>query len=626
MGSACDNCPNASNANQADADGDGRGDACDNCPNASNANQADTDHDGVGDACDNCPNASNANQADADRDGIGNVCDNCPSTSNPDQADPDRDGMGSACDNCPNASNANQADADGDGRGDVCDNCTNVANADQADADHDSRGDACDNCPAIANANQADGDGDGSGDVCDNCPSAANADQADHDGDGLGDACDPDTYNATLLAAKDVPGDEGGNVRLYLRGAVADSFAVPPYITGYNVWRRVESRAATGARRLGADAARSTVSRAGELGATAVVIGPEGAKAADFPPGTWESLGFHAAVGARSYIICVQTLADSSAAGPADETYLLTTHTGAPPSYKVSNTATGHSVDNISPARPKAFTAAYEGGATILRWRRNGERDLRGYALYRSPSAQFVPGPSNRIATPSDSSYADPGPSGRWYKLSAVDIHDNESPVASLPEAGACCAPDGTCTVTTRANCTGIWTEAGACVPSPCVPTTGACCFRNAYCRIMTPARCLALRGVFHAGPCVASVDPPCYVRSGVKGDSQAADSTFEAPPLGTIPLVVEIVPNPGTRQCRVRFALGRTTTATVEVFDLAGARVRVLARGSRGPGQQTIVWDGQSDAGQALPAGVYFIKVSTPAGEARGRVVLTNR
>lgn len=163
-----------------DSDSDGVLDANDNCPNTPNPDQADADGDGRGDVCDACPmDAAN----DADGDGVCGNVDNCPTTPNPDQGDADGDGRGDACDTCPNDPNNDQ---DGDGVCGNIDNCPTTPNPSQADADGDGRGDPCDSCPLDA-ANDIDNDG-----VCgnvDNCPTVYNPDQLDTNHDSIGDAC-----------------------------------------------------------------------------------------------------------------------------------------------------------------------------------------------------------------------------------------------------------------------------------------------------------------------------------------------------------------------------------------------------------------------------------------------------
>lgn len=116
-----------------DSDGDGIDDLLDNCPAVPNADQADADQDGRGDVCED----------DRDGDGVVDDDDNCPDTPNTDQADTDGDGIGDACE--PVVDN----DRDGDGVLDDEDNCTDVANADQADADGDGIGDACESSPPV---------------------------------------------------------------------------------------------------------------------------------------------------------------------------------------------------------------------------------------------------------------------------------------------------------------------------------------------------------------------------------------------------------------------------------------------------------------------------------------------
>jgi MYXO-CTERM domain-containing protein len=196
-----------------DLDADGAPNACDNCPEAANADQTDSDLDGEGDACDQCP--LDPPNSDDDFDGVCDADDRCPGA--PDSADRDFDGIPNACDNCLDDPNFNQVDSDNDGKGDVCDVCPldrppedidgdGLCNADDpcpvagpgVDIDKDGISDPCDNCIDIYNPDQADDDGDGVGDVCDQCPGEADDgdDISDIDGDGVPDLCDCNRYEA----------------------------------------------------------------------------------------------------------------------------------------------------------------------------------------------------------------------------------------------------------------------------------------------------------------------------------------------------------------------------------------------------------------------------------------------
>lgn len=90
-----------------DGDGDILPDTIDNCPNISNPNQLNADGDAFGDACDWCPLDPDN---DFDNDGV------CVGPNNPDFAD-----KRSGFDNCPRVGNQSQVDSDGDGLGDACD-------------------------------------------------------------------------------------------------------------------------------------------------------------------------------------------------------------------------------------------------------------------------------------------------------------------------------------------------------------------------------------------------------------------------------------------------------------------------------------------------------------------------
>jgi hypothetical protein len=71
-----------------------------------------------------------------------------------------------------------------------------------------------------------------------------------------------------------------------------------------------------------------------------------------------------------------------------------------------------------------------------------------------------------------------------------------------------------------------------------------------------------------------------------------------------------------------VRFGLRRADRVRVEVFDLLGARVRVLADGAASAGEQVLRWDGRDADGRARGSGVYLVRVRG-AIEWSGKVVL---
>lgn len=80
--------------------------------------------------------------------------------------------------------------------------------------------------------------------------------------------------------------------------------------------------------------------------------------------------------------------------------------------------------------------------------------------------------------------------------------------------------------------------------------------------------------------------------------------------------------PNPFTGRTLVRFAVPRATDVTIDVFDLAGRRVRSIeARAEEG--SNAVAFDGRDDGGRMLASGTYMYRVRAQ-GEARsGRFVL---
>jgi hypothetical protein len=225
-------------------------------------------------------------------------------------------------------------------------------------------------------------------------------------------------------SARDVAADQGGKVRLRWYGSYADSL---PFVevSQYGVWRRITEEAWT---------ARETALRSAPAKQVAVasedVTGQLRVERAGAAITYWEGVGTVPARGQSLYSYVVSTLADSTAAGSADETYMVDAQAQFGPYFWSAGTVTAHSVDNLPPQAPLGFTGSYSAAGVGLRWRRNTERDLAGYRVHRGADAQFVPGPATMVAQVMDTLFTDPHPVPSYYKVEAVDINGNRSAVA----------------------------------------------------------------------------------------------------------------------------------------------------------------------------------------------------
>jgi len=81
--------------------------------------------------------------------------------------------------------------------------------------------------------------------------------------------------------------------------------------------------------------------------------------------------------------------------------------------------------------------------------------------------------------------------------------------------------------------------------------------------------------------------------------------------------------PNPFVRSTSVAFALDRDQNVRLDVFDVAGRRVRTLDAGALSAGEHSVTWDGADASGRRVPAGSYFYRLQVGERVETSRVVL---
>ena len=316
-----------------------------------------------------------------------------------------------------------------------------------------------------------------------------------------------------IASVVDVPNDQGGRVAVDWAASGRD-LPDPRAIDFYSIWRAVDAIPANAA----------TIS-CDELSTFAV--GDTDPVYLATPGYYFERIGTQTAHGWPGYSFAAATRADSVAASPSDEVFMVAAHY-LYDNYVAfaSNEAGGHSVDNLAPLAPFLLTAQRVGADVQLHWNRAVAPDLRDYAVYRATSSGVTPVPINFLTNAEDTVAVDANApsSALYYIVTAYDVHANQSDPSNEASVGA-------------------------------------------------------LTAVGHT-------------------------------PALTALTVLDNMPNPFTSSTTLRVGLPKASAVEIDVFDVAGRRVRSERTATFAAGWREVSFDARDQRGRPLASGVYFYRV----------------
>lgn len=108
-----------------------------------------------------------------------------------------------------------------------------------------------------------------------------------------------------------------------------------------------------------------------------------------------------------------------------------------------------------------------------------------------------------------------------------------------------------------------------------------------------------------------------------VVGMARASGTTGAGPPPAVAFALQSPVPTPFSSEARIAFGLPREAEVRLEVFDVAGQRVRTLASGRHPAGPHRVTWSGDDRRGRRLPTGVYLVRLTAGPWSAVRRALI---
>ncbi|MBM3286851.1 MAG: T9SS type A sorting domain-containing protein [Candidatus Eisenbacteria bacterium] len=140
-------------------------------------------------------------------------------------------------------------------------------------------------------------------------------------------------------------------------------------------------------------------------------------------------------------------------------------------------------------------------------------------------------------------------------------------------------------------------------------PALAVCCMET-ECGLMIPMDCAYNTGEFHADlhGCLPN---PC--NPALAGDWDPGERGRS----------LQVSPSPASGAALVTYRVGGPASVRLEIFDVAGRRVRALFDGRSESPTGQIRWDGRDDAGRKVGSGVYLVRLKSNGFTEADRLVI---
>ena len=314
------------------------------------------------------------------------------------------------------------------------------------------------------------------------------------------------------------------------------------------------------------------------------------------------------------YAFTAPTLNDSMPGNPGNHYFQIVTHNDDPLVFWVSQPDSGYSTDDLAPNTPVAFAGIVVANGLRLSWFPNTEVDLSRYALYRGTMDDFVPNPANLIAELTDTTIVDTMWSSNisFYKLSAKDIHENESGhsligpndiVPTLLQAFSAFVDEDGVEITWQLA--EIGEQVRFYVLRAEMPD-------GEYRELVDPR--ITAEGLLFSFRDTSYRPGTAYRYRVDVSDEEGRWILFETQVVAIPPAPLALHqnhPNPFNPKTTISFSISATGPVDLSVYDAGGKLVRTLVHDVLPEGLKEITWDGKDTRGNPVSSGVYLYRLT---------------